>query len=70
MIRKAATQYAEILNFPSVCLETAPEAEESPWQGFTLTLCTGNAEVPEIVYVILAKWKKRMSNERMTIYGI
>ena len=37
LIRKAATQYAEISNFPSVCLETAPEAEESQWQGFTFT---------------------------------
>ena len=60
MIRKAATQYAEILNFPSVCLETAPEAEESQWQGLSLSLCTGNAEVPEIVYVISAICKKRI----------
>ena len=48
LIRKAATQYAEISMFSSVCLETAPEAEESQWQGLSLSLCTGNAEVPEI----------------------
>ena len=53
LIRKAATQYAEISFFSSVCLETAPEGEGIAMAGFTLTLCTGNAEVPEMVYVIL-----------------
>ena len=43
---------------------------ESQWQDSPSPSCTGNAEVPEIVYVIFAICKKRMSNERMTIYGL
>ena len=38
IVRKYATQYTETSIFPPVDLETAPEGEESPWQGFTLTL--------------------------------